>query len=109
MSAVSTNSKPTARKPSRILKEIDSSAVQPNTLPPKHNGRTSIPKFPSLRFSAISLPPDTNRISAPERRCMFRRLKSRQSSIYSNRIRVEQRAELGAKQRENQRFRDLQS
>src|SRR5262249_6591232 len=48
--------KPASTKASRIRCEIASSAVQPNTLPPKAIGANSMPDLPSLRFSIVTPP-----------------------------------------------------
>src|SRR6476469_4004438 len=50
VSAVSIRFSPAATKASRILNDVASSAVQPNTLPPSIRGATSIADFPSWRF-----------------------------------------------------------
>src|ERR1700738_18039 len=42
--------KPAATNASSNLNDVDSSAVHPNTFPPKTNGEISSPEFPSLRF-----------------------------------------------------------
>src|SRR6185503_20948367 len=52
------NEKPASTKASSSLCEAASSAVQPNTLPPKAMGANSMPDLPSLRFSMVTLPPD---------------------------------------------------
>src|SRR5579871_7040469 len=46
--------KPASTKASSSLCEVASSAVQPNTLPPKAMGANSRPDLPSLRFSMTS-------------------------------------------------------
>ena len=43
--------KPAATKASSKAKEVASSAVQPNTLPPKASGAICKDDWPSLRFS----------------------------------------------------------
>src|SRR5438128_9349812 len=49
------NEKPESTKASSSLCDVASSAVQPNTLPPKAMGANSIPDLPSLRFSMVLL------------------------------------------------------
>src|SRR5215471_3260899 len=53
-SAVSTRLNPAPKKASSSLNDIASSAVQPNTLPPRASGATSNPVLPSLRFGIAS-------------------------------------------------------
>src|SRR5262249_17896443 len=48
--------KPASTKASRMRCEVASSAVHPNTLPPKAIGANSIPDLPSLRFSMVTPP-----------------------------------------------------
>src|SRR5882724_1486967 len=50
MSAVSIMLKPASTKASRMANDVGSSAVQPNTLPPRTSGAVSSPLLPSLRF-----------------------------------------------------------
>src|SRR5258707_8008550 len=50
MSAVSIMLKPASTKASRMANDVGSSAVQPNTLPPRTRGAVSSPLPPSLRF-----------------------------------------------------------
>src|SRR5580698_1410327 len=47
---------PAPTKASRIAKEVGSSAVQPNTLPPRQTGETSRPDPPSLRVCILVAP-----------------------------------------------------
>src|SRR5579864_7380474 len=48
------NETPASTNASSNRCEVASSAVQPNTLPPKAMGANSIPDLPSLRFSMMS-------------------------------------------------------
>src|SRR5215831_5793849 len=48
--------KPAPTKASSSRKDIASSVVQPNTLPPNMSGAIAICDFPSLRFSIASFP-----------------------------------------------------
>src|ERR1700678_3468182 len=49
--------KPAPTNSSRIANEAGSSAVQPNTLPPRQMGETSSPDPPSLRVFIIVIAP----------------------------------------------------
>src|SRR5689334_5818028 len=59
--------KPSARKASSKAKEVASSAVHPNTLPPKHSGDTMISVRPSRRIvmaSSLCVIVETSRVEA---------------------------------------------
>src|SRR6476469_3750217 len=48
---------PASTNASRMRKLVDSSAVQPNTLPPRASGATASPLFPIRRFSTTKAAP----------------------------------------------------
>src|SRR6478672_12321073 len=72
---------PAATKASRILNDVASSAVQPNTFPPSISGATSIPDLPISRFFIMQSP--TSILAGLDDAGIFQGLANHHASLFS--------------------------